>query len=86
MKSVFIQLMHTNSSETAATNVAKIHVQLSGTNVDSFYNVSDISINTVTAPTTAPTITQFTVDNVIGGATLNLQCSQIGTIYFALST
>lgn len=45
--------MNANAIAVPANNVAKIHVSVSGTNMDSYNNVSDISINALAAPTRA---------------------------------
>jgi hypothetical protein len=48
--------------------------------------MSDIAINVVEAVTLTPELNEFSLSSFPAGATLNFQCTQVGTAYFALST
>lgn len=53
------------------TNYAKIQVNISGTNNNSFNSIIDIGINLIAAPTALPVLNSMSVDSYSGGAAIS---------------
>lgn len=63
-----------------------IRFTLSGTNKNSYNNVNDITINVIAANmNVVPFVSQFDLHTYSGGVTFTAGCSEVGTLYFALS-